>query len=306
MPTTGSPTGTATAARRCGCTISRGAVGGPVRRDRTFFFLSYEGVRLRQPFAWRMPGAVARARGRTRPEWVRRLLNLFPAPNGPPSGADLAEWNGRNNRPSRLDVGSLRLDHALTPRVTVFARYHESPSANEFGSTQVNRLDLRGEEPDGGRERAAARRAWCWTCASICPSARGQSRWMQTGRPAPCDLEPVIAFLRGARHVRLPGAALHRGGGAAGFRTRGRRQPDAVPGGRRPPASSAAPTPVRLGADYRRLSPSAATPPARQRHRGQHRRPDGEPQSLDGQRRPRRTASSVLKELSLSRRTPGR
>jgi hypothetical protein len=30
-------------------------LGGPLRRNRTFFFLSYEGMRLSQPFVWRQP-----------------------------------------------------------------------------------------------------------------------------------------------------------------------------------------------------------------------------------------------------------
>ena len=35
------------------------------------------------------------------------------------------------------------MDHALTSRVTLFGRYSDSPSSNEFGSIQVNQLDLR-------------------------------------------------------------------------------------------------------------------------------------------------------------------
>ncbi len=118
------------------------ALGGPIRRNRTFFFLAYEGLRLRQPFVWRtaVPSLATREQA---PEALRPALNLYPEPNGSDLGAGLAEWNGRNTRPSGLDAVSLRIDHALTSHVTLFGRYSDTPSSNEFGSTQVNRLDVR-------------------------------------------------------------------------------------------------------------------------------------------------------------------
>ena len=41
------------------------------------------------------------------------MLNSFPAPNGSELGRDLAEWTGRNNRPSELQIGSVRFDQVL-------------------------------------------------------------------------------------------------------------------------------------------------------------------------------------------------
>ena len=115
--------------------------GGPLQRNRTFFFLSYEGMRMRQPGDWRtaVPTLAARA---ALPEWVQPALGLFPAPNGPALGAGLAEWTGRNNQPSGLDAGSARIDHAFSSRVTAFARFNQTPSANQFGSTQISQLNL--------------------------------------------------------------------------------------------------------------------------------------------------------------------
>ena len=117
------------------------SLGGPARRNRTFFFLSYEGIRLRQPFAWRaaVPDTSVRLEAA---DWVRPLLDLFPLPNGPELGPGLAEWTGRNNRPSRFDAGNVRIDHALTSRITFFSRYNQTPSASEFNGTQVNRIAM--------------------------------------------------------------------------------------------------------------------------------------------------------------------
>jgi hypothetical protein len=119
-----------------------GTLGGPLRRNRTYFFAAYEHMDLIQPFAWLEPVPSAGARA-TAPEWAQPVMALFPLPNGPALGNGLAEWNGRNSRPGGLDAGSIRLDHALTQRVSLFARYSDSPSHNQFGSFQVNDLNFR-------------------------------------------------------------------------------------------------------------------------------------------------------------------
>jgi len=116
-----------------------GGIGGPVKKNRTFFFAAYEAMRLRQPFSWRQPAPTLEARTQG-PAWVQTVLGFYPVPDGPALGPGLAEWNGRILRPSRLDTASLRADHAVSSRMTVFARYNETPSSNEFGSAQINSL----------------------------------------------------------------------------------------------------------------------------------------------------------------------
>ncbi len=125
------------------------SIGGPLIRNRTFFFAAYEGMRLRQPFAW-STAVPSRAFRQTAPQWMGPLLDAFPAANGADLGRGLAEWTGRNNRPSSLDSGSIRLDQLITPRVSAFARYSDSPSHSEFGNTRLNRLDVRAVSGTAG------------------------------------------------------------------------------------------------------------------------------------------------------------
>ena len=228
------------------------AAGGPVRRERTFFFLSYEHLTLRQPFAWRTPVPSLEAR-ESADEWLRPVLNLFPEPNGANLGRDLAEWSGRNHRPSRLDAGGLRLDHAITPRVTAFARYHESPSLNEFGSTQINRLELRARSLTAG---VNARPAAGVTLEGRVnrSGARAASLWSQSG-PG-CELELLTAFyLRRDTScdylVRLNIAGVGElVSGREGVRKQTQYQ---AAGGATIERGDHA---LRVGADYRRLAPS--------------------------------------------------
>jgi hypothetical protein len=107
-----------------------GVFGGPLARDRTFFFGSYEGLRLRQPLTSSpilVPTAAARqiATGS-----ARDILNTFPMPNGAISTADpnVASFVSTYSDPSKLDAMSIRLDHLINSKWTVFGRYNYSPS----------------------------------------------------------------------------------------------------------------------------------------------------------------------------------
>ena len=107
-----------------------GVLGGPLRRDRTFFFASYEGLQLRQPRTRQsvVPDLASR---QLAPANVRPFLNAYPVPNGPAAGPGLAQFNGSYSDPSSLDASSVRLDHSLRANLDAFGRYNFSPSRLE-------------------------------------------------------------------------------------------------------------------------------------------------------------------------------
>jgi hypothetical protein len=165
--------------------------GGPVRRNRTFFFLSYEFMDLLQPFVWTqpVPGPAIR---QTAADWAQPVLALFPAPDRTPTSGGLGLWTGRSDRPAGLNTGGARIDQAITARIAFFGRYNDSPSSNQYGSIDLNQLDLRAVSLTLGLDaRPTAALAFDTRVNESQSSAH--SLWTAPGQGAGpnCDLLPL-------------------------------------------------------------------------------------------------------------------
>jgi hypothetical protein len=105
-----------------------GTLNGPIVRDKTFFFFSYEGLRLRLPQTslTTVPDLTARQNAISA---MQPYLKLFPVPNGVDNLAKgIAEFNSSYSNPASLDAYSLRMDQNLNAKWRVFGRYNYSPS----------------------------------------------------------------------------------------------------------------------------------------------------------------------------------
>lgn len=173
------------------------SLGGPALRNRTFFFVAYEGMRLREPFSWSAPVPAAEAR-LAAPAWAAPVFAMFPEPNGASLGSRMAEWAGLYRRRARFDVGSLRLDHALAARLTLFARWNETRSSNEYTTTQRSDLNLNHRSLAGGLNLRLGPGAVIDLKLNR-SYARGRSWWQPIGGSAsePCSLAPTAQFLFG-------------------------------------------------------------------------------------------------------------
>jgi hypothetical protein len=114
-------------------------LGGPVRlpglydgRNRTFFFASYEGLRLVQPVISvpsRVPSLEARQRATG---LLKAILDAYPLPVAPPLPEAPLEtpYVAGFSNPSTLNAVSVRFDHLVTERLTAFVRINHAPSEN--------------------------------------------------------------------------------------------------------------------------------------------------------------------------------
>jgi hypothetical protein len=104
-----------------------GAVGGPVKKDRAFFFFNYEGLRqhLDQTFQALVPTAAARA---TAAPAVQSIVNLYPtATTDLGNGIGSAATVGGQTASENYFLG--RFDYNLSAKDTFFARY-----VHDYGS----------------------------------------------------------------------------------------------------------------------------------------------------------------------------
>lgn len=118
-----------------------GTIGGPVvipglynGKERTFFFASYEGLRLTQPqpaTIQYVPDSFMRQQA---PPALQPILNAFPVQNGTDYGTaaspSLAQFIEGYALPSRIDSTSIRLDHTFAPKLSLFFRFGDTPSSN--------------------------------------------------------------------------------------------------------------------------------------------------------------------------------
>src|SRR5580704_12326612 len=104
-----------------------GVLGGPIVKDKLFFFGSYEGLRVRQPQVadTYVPSLASRQNA---PAAVQPLLNAFPLPNGPNLGNGESGFSASYSDPSTLNSYGIRIDYILSPKVTIFGRYGDAPS----------------------------------------------------------------------------------------------------------------------------------------------------------------------------------
>ncbi|HWT88390.1 MAG TPA: carboxypeptidase-like regulatory domain-containing protein, partial [Candidatus Angelobacter sp.] len=113
------------------------ALGGPVRRDKTFVFGNYEGFRqhLHQTSVAFVPDLASRAAAVPS---VQPLLNLWPTPPlGAPDFSGIAEVFSSPLQTIREDFGTARVDHIFSQKDTLGAIYTVD-DGNDFTATPLD------------------------------------------------------------------------------------------------------------------------------------------------------------------------
>jgi len=122
-------------------------------RNRTFFFISYEGLRLRLPQAVVTTVPSLRLRQVAAPA-THPALNAFPLPSGPEllgsTGQPLgfSPFTGVYSDPSTLNATSIRIDHTVNEKLTLFGRFNYSSSLTatriSAGLSQIDESQITG------------------------------------------------------------------------------------------------------------------------------------------------------------------
>jgi hypothetical protein len=119
-----------------------GTLGGPISiprlyngKDKSFFFVSYEGLRLTQPQAAAIQYVPDGFMRQQAPGAIQPILNAYPVPNGMDYGTasnpSLAQFIESYSLPSRIDSTSVRIDQRFTAKESAFFRFGDTPSSSE-------------------------------------------------------------------------------------------------------------------------------------------------------------------------------
>jgi len=182
------------------------SAGGPIQKDKTFFFTTYEGFRGRDPDSKRtiVPsldtrrGLLPDAQGNLQevPILIDRrafdaVMNLWALPTGPPLGDGSAEATIAAKIQQRDDFGSVRIDRALTDNHTLFGRY----TINDGGSIFPRPSGTFQQQTTQRTQWFTLQEDWIVTPKLVNTFRAGVSRTLEqvTENPAPDTLiDPVI------------------------------------------------------------------------------------------------------------------
>ena len=112
------------------------ALGGPIKKNKTFFFANYEGLIARTGVSLNQPVPDANAHNGLLPigpggtleavpvdPTVAKILQLYPMPNGPELGGGIAQWFGSADLPVNEHYVVGKIDHSFSDKDTFSGRY---------------------------------------------------------------------------------------------------------------------------------------------------------------------------------------
>ena len=141
-----------------------GFLGGHLVKDRTFYFISYEGARLRIPQTQIVQVPSVWARTSVAPQALALFLDAYPEPDNRTGTPNVytSPFTGVWSNAATLNAGSVRIDHTFVSGLSIFGRYNEAPSDvgnRSFGLSTLSSVQVNTRTITTGLDAALTRRA---------------------------------------------------------------------------------------------------------------------------------------------------
>jgi hypothetical protein len=136
-----------------------GSIGGPIVRDKTFFFLAYEGYRQDWgfPLLGYVPSSAFRAQVAADSPALALILNAYPTGQTLTSNPNVAQFSSEGKQVVNENSAMIRLDQRFSENTTAFVRFNIDRAVNTqplAGSGQYleDRQQLTSAPVNGGLE----------------------------------------------------------------------------------------------------------------------------------------------------------
>ena len=116
-----------------------GNIGGPVKRNRTFFYANYEGLRQRlgQTQIGLVPSPFFVSQALVTSPALAPILSAYPHGTSP-NTANVSNYNVEANAIDNEDAGMLRIDQHFSDRTTAFVRFNMDHAENALPAGVLN------------------------------------------------------------------------------------------------------------------------------------------------------------------------
>jgi len=148
-----------------------GAIGGPIRKDHTFFFFSYEGTRQVQSVPFLSKVLTTAERAAVTDPLSQKLLTYIPAAN-----LGTNQFSGIGSAPVNVDQWTIDVDHKISDRDHLHGYYAHQHDKRQEPNLQGDTVPGFGDRRQGWRQIGTLNEVHTFTSAVVNEARVGMNR----------------------------------------------------------------------------------------------------------------------------------